>query len=106
MSDDEIDLDLTVREELYEPLELMFLSDKLKKGDPATVTPDSSWGIFRVVASSDPDHRYRVQTNARESDGWATWITCTCPFGLHAGGGRTTCKHAASVALWIRENKR
>jgi hypothetical protein len=64
----------------------------------------------------DPDHRniwwvvprtnvkYRVQTDYDPATKRLTWVTCTCPHGLHAGGGMAKCYHAAAVFILIRQD--
>lgn len=55
-------------------------------------------GVWWVSGSAIPI-TYRVQTDA--ADGKATWITCSCPHGQHAGG-LAKCSHAVAVLLTIR----
>ena len=48
------------------------------------------------VTSSNGQKSYRVQVG---QDG--SFVTCTCPHGLHAGGGMTKCYHAAAALLLL-----
>jgi hypothetical protein len=52
--------------------------------------------------SSNGVTRYRVQADL-QPDGTFTWVTCTCPHGMHSGGGKATCYHVAA-ALTLAES--
>lgn len=57
-------------------------------------------GMFWVQGSER--RRYRVQTDADPVKGTATWINCTCAWGLHQGAGRSACSHAVAALLLVR----
>lgn len=62
-------------------------------------------GIYWVRGSRE-GRPYRVQTDASAETGKATWINCTCPFGLQQGSGTATCSHAAAVLLAVRQQRK
>ena len=51
------------------------------------------------VQSSDGAKEYRVQVGGE-------YMTCTCPHGLHKGGGDPRCYHVAAVRLALEEGTR
>ena len=71
------------------------IDQDLVKGDP---TFDEVWW----VQSLHGEAVYRVQVLHVIGDS-EHFVTCTCPHGLHAGGGLATCYHAAAVELSIAE---
>lgn len=65
--------------------------------------PESS-GIWWVQGSDSRE--YRVQTDAhydaeRDKD-VATYVTCTCPFGMKQGDAQHACAHAVAGLLYYR----
>lgn len=67
------------------------------------VSEDETYpGLIWWVRSSDGSTLYRVQTDYLPRVHALTWVTCTCPHGMNAGGGLASCKHAAAVVetLW------
>lgn len=52
------------------------------------------------VQGNDPDREYRVQA---VSEGTSPYVTCTCPHGLHAGAGQSSCYHTRAVEMVLRE---
>lgn len=59
--------------------------------------PDRQIRSFQVVGSRP----YRVRTDAAGST--ASWITCTCPHGQHAGSMVAKCSHAVAVLITVKE---
>lgn len=51
------------------------------------------------VLSSDASTEYRVQLGQE-------FMTCTCPHGMHKGGGDPRCYHVAAVRLALEEGTR
>lgn len=49
-----------------------------------------------------PEKRYRVQCDWDPESKHLSWITCTCPHGLHSGVDDQKCYHIAAVliVLW------
>jgi uncharacterized Zn finger protein len=64
--------------------------------DTDKITPDKDHPteIFWVKGSGDAT--YRVQVGQGQS-----YITCTCPHGIHAGGGMTKCYHGAAAQILL-----
>jgi hypothetical protein len=72
-----------------------------------TIEPDPdiphAWWVPSIRPGGDT---YRVQEDVRREPGGhlsATWVTCTCPFGVHRGSGQAHCSHAAAVLLGYLE---
>lgn len=71
--------------------------------DAGRVLPDSSApGVWWVTGSRAQP--YRVQTDADPATRRATWISCSCPHGMHVGAGVSRCSHAVAVLIRVRDS--
>lgn len=85
--------------------EIGFSDSTFAKADKATVRrdedhPTSIWW----VDGSKPGTTYRVQSDYDPATGNLMWVTCTCPHGLHSGGGRSLCYHACAALLSVESD--
>lgn len=62
--------------------------------DTDKVTQDAEHPEIFWVLGSKPGTTYRVQIGQGGS-----FVTCTCPHGMHAGGGMTRCYHACAALI-------
>lgn len=69
--------------------------------DQGRLRPDEEHRNIWWAESLTSDHTYRVQADYREDTGAFSWVTCTCPGGLHTGG-QPRCYHAAAVVMLLR----
>ena len=76
-----------------------FSQRTLDKARTTEVEPDDTHPrLVAWVRSSSGDTSYRVQM-IRDDLGQVSWVTCTCPHGLHKGGGQSVCYHAAATLM-------
>lgn len=78
--------------------------EKAKALSDEQVTPDDSYPDIWWVEASGGERYYRVQTDFNPVSRTISWVTCTCPHGLNAGAGETTCYHAAAVLIRLRDH--
>lgn len=63
------------------------------------VRQDSTFPEIWWVPSSSGSRQYRVQ--------WGHgYMTCTCPHGMHKGGGDPSCYHVLAVRIALQEGTR
>jgi hypothetical protein len=77
---------------------------KAKALSDEKVMPDDDYPDIWWVEASSGDQFYRVQSDYDPGTRTLSWVTCTCPHGLNAGAGETTCYHAAAVLMRLRDN--
>jgi len=58
---------------------------------------ENVWWIAASRASSSGHRMYRVAMDWQPDTQMVTWCSCTCPYGLHKGGGDSRCYHVALV---------
>jgi hypothetical protein len=78
-----------------------FSPETLSRARQAEATPDPTAENVWWVRSINRDSRYRVQTDYNADRNTVTWVTCTCPHGMHAGPDQTRCYHVAAVLMEI-----
>jgi uncharacterized Zn finger protein len=78
-------------------------AEKLLTEDGVTADTDHPHAIWWVTGSNGDN--YRVQADYDPTRRTLSWITCTCPHGLNAGGGAARCYHVAAVLLLLRDEQ-
>lgn len=63
------------------------------------IRQDPTFSEIWWVQSSDASTEYRVQVGQE-------YMTCTCPHGMHKGGGDPSCYHVRAVRMALEEGTR
>jgi hypothetical protein len=72
--------------------EVLAKARRLVDSEKVSSDADHPGEIFWVVGSAG--NTYRVQVGQNRA-----FVTCTCPHGLHTGGGVSRCYHAAAAMI-------
>lgn len=67
--------------------------------EQSQVRQDANFTEIWWVPSSDGSKQYRVQVGQE-------YMTCTCPHGMHKGGGDPSCYHVRAVRMALEEGTR
>jgi hypothetical protein len=78
-----------------------FSAETLASARRAEVEADPTAENVWWVKSLNRDKRYRVQTDYNPATNKVSWVTCTCPHGMHAGPDQTRCYHVGAVLMEI-----
>ena len=63
------------------------------------IRQDPTFSEIWWVPASDGEKQYRIQFGEG-------YVTCTCPHGMHKGGGESSCYHVRAVRMALEEGTR